>query len=221
MISLLCPTRKRPDNVKRLVESVFATAKRPNDVELVFYVDDDDDTFPLDGKVKVVRGPRIVLSQMWNRCYDVARGDVLMHCGDDIVFRTPMWDVEVWRQVVSVPDRIVLVHANDGSPWSARLATHSFLTRRWVETVGQFVPPIFSAEYNDTWLTEVADMVGRRRYLPHVLIEHMHWAFSKAPMDGTYAELQRRRRRDRVDELYQETINERLQWAAKLREVME
>lgn len=220
MISLLCPTRHRPDNVKRLVESVFATAGRPNDVELVFYVDDDDDTFPLTGSVKVVRGPQIVLSQMWNECYGLAAGDVLMHCGDDIVFRTPGWDLEVLRAIEAVPDRIVLVHCDDGSPWSSRLATHSFLTRTWVETVGHFVPPIFSAEYNDTWLTEVADLVGRRRYLAHVVIEHMHWSFGKAEIDGTYAELQRRRRRDGVDRLYAETVNERLQWAARLREVM-
>ena len=218
MISLLCPTRNRPNNVLRLVETARLTAF--GDIEFVFYVDDDDDTFPLDN-VSVVRGPRIVLSEMWNRCYERASGDVLMHCGDDLIFHTVGWDAEVRAAVESVPDRIVLVHGDDGAPWSASLATHSFITRRWVETVGHFVPPLFSAEYNDTWLTEVADMIDRRIYLPHVRIEHMHYSFGKSGFDRTYAELQERRRRDNVDQLYLDTINERQRWAAQLREVME
>ena len=47
-ISILVPTRKRVQNVKRLIESVYNTAQNIKNIELLFYVDDDDqDTIDL------------------------------------------------------------------------------------------------------------------------------------------------------------------------------
>jgi hypothetical protein len=43
-ISLLCPTRGRPDKALRLVLSVLQTAHHPERVEVLFYVDTDDST---------------------------------------------------------------------------------------------------------------------------------------------------------------------------------
>ena len=41
-ISLIIPTRKRVSNVKRLIESVYNTVQDISNVQLMFYVDDDD-----------------------------------------------------------------------------------------------------------------------------------------------------------------------------------
>ena len=49
-------------------------------------------------------------------------------------------------------------------PRRKNFLTHGFLHRNWVETVGYFVPPYFSSDFNDTWLNEVADMIGRKIY---------------------------------------------------------
>ena len=38
LISVLCPTRERPENVIRLVNSAKATAKNPDLIEFLFYV---------------------------------------------------------------------------------------------------------------------------------------------------------------------------------------
>ena len=42
MISILLPTRNRPQNLLRLFESLKATTLRLDLLEIVFYVDDDD-----------------------------------------------------------------------------------------------------------------------------------------------------------------------------------
>ena len=44
-ISLIIPTRKRISNVKRLVESVYNTAQDIKNIQLMFYVDDDDNDY--------------------------------------------------------------------------------------------------------------------------------------------------------------------------------
>ena len=177
MISVLCPTRNRPNSVRRLVASALATAaKMP---EFVFYVDDDapgsvpQDVRDLPGVV-LVTGPRIVLSDMWNRCLEAASGDILMQCGDDIAFRTTWWDSIVTDAFAQVPDRIGLAYGDDGTGiHDHTFGTHGFVTREWTDTVGYFTPPHFSCDYGDTWLNDVADRVGRKMFLP-ILTEHLH-----------------------------------------------
>jgi glycosyltransferase involved in cell wall biosynthesis len=226
LISVLCPTRNRPDSVAELITTAAETIDGP--IEVIFYLDDDDKSadrvralteqvtrFP----VRTITGPRIVLSQCWNECAAIARGEIMMQCGDDIRFRTAWWDTQVREIFARIPDRIVLVHGRDGHQ-DHKLATHGFLHRRWVDTVGYFVPPIFASDYNDQWLTEVADAIGRRVYLPGVYTEHMHPAAGKGEWDRTHQERLVRHRRDNVDALYAGTANLRHRDAERLRAVL-
>ena len=206
MISLLCPTRKRPDGLRRMVDSACSTASRAP--EIVCYVDEDDDSYGVpDLRVKFIRGPRIVLSNMWNKCAAAASGEILGQMNDDIIFRTPGWDVDVENEFSRWRDRIVLVHGSDGtelpSGSKGKFGPHPFVHRKWVETVGYFTAPYFSSDYGDTWLNNLADAIGRRRYLPFV-IEHMHFWLGKGPQDGTSNDRLERHSRDNVDQLYKD-----------------
>lgn len=225
MISILLPTRGRPDGVRRLVDSLYQTTS--TDVELCVYLDEDDRTrdktkqvLAAEGRVTWVEGPRVVLSEMWNRCWELATGDVAMHCGDDIIFRTTGWDRIVLDQFERSVDKILFVHGDDGFQ-KGNIGTHGFLHRRWVETVGYFVPPYFSSDYNDLWLSEVADALGRRVYLPSVYTEHMHPAAGKGEWDKTHRERLARHTRDDVGKLYQDLAANRHGDVQKLRRVIE
>lgn len=222
MISILCPTRNRLDAMRRLVQSARETAANPTEIEFIFYVDDDDEasaTLADELGATTVRGPRIVLSEMWNRCWDEAKYDVAMHCGDDIIFRSRDWDLHVLYAFERYPDKIVLVHGRDGYQ-DAALATHGFLHRNWVNTLGYFVPPHFSSDYNDLWNTEIADAIGRRVYLPEVYTEHMHPVIGKGTWDQTHQERLARHARDGVDQLYRDLLPRRLYDAAALQDAI-
>jgi glycosyltransferase involved in cell wall biosynthesis len=220
VISVLLPTRNRPANLRRLLDSAVETAD--GEVQFVVYVDDDDPTRDETCEILAqhaatrVDGPRVVLSEMWNRCWDEARFDVAMQCGDDIVFRTDGWDSRVLDEFDKFPDRIVFVHGDDGFQ-GEKIGTHGFLHRRWVQTVGYFVPPYFSSDYNDLWVSEVADALGRRRYLPDVMTEHMHPVAGKGTWDQTHQERLVRHQRDNVDQLYRSLHNERVSDVEKLK----
>src|SRR5262245_52599602 len=157
---------------------------------------------------------------MWNRCAEAATYDVMMHCGDDIIFRTSNWDQRVIDQFDRYDDRIVFVHGEDGIQ-HGNIGTHGFLHRRWVETVGYFVPLYFSSDYNDLWLSQVADALGRRVYLPDVYTEHMHPVVGKAPLDQTHQDRLARHQRDNVDQLYRDLAGRRDEDVVKLRRVIE
>ena len=228
-ISVLVPTRGRPSNMQRMTESLFATCINPDKVEVIFYMDDDD-TKPVGAmaqnlaarfNVKWLFGQRIVLSKMWNECYKLADADICMHSDDDVIFRTPGWDETIMAEFSKVPDKIVFVYPRDGIVDSEDLGTHGFLHRNWVDTVGYFVPPYFTWCYNDTWLTEVSKTLGRLRYLPDVLVEHIHPCVQKTPMDATYSEASRRGVLDNMLDLYNSKADERKADAAKLQAFIE
>jgi|SRR5882757_189622 len=204
MISICCPTRKRPQNMNRIITSAEQTA--PNGgFEFVFYVDSDDQesiNFPLLTDHQRIIGDRIVLSEMWNVCARHANGDIFMHCGDDIIFRSPGW-VDIVERVYNeaVPDKIALVHGDDGL-WGASFGTHCFVSRTWVDALGYLCPPYFSSDWNDTWLNELGNALNRRYYFPDIVTEHMHPVVGKAGWDETHLDRQARGLRDNVDEIY-------------------
>lgn len=228
-ISLLLPTRQRPNQLSRMVNSVIDTARHPELVEIVAYVDRDDPSYDgveFDIDHTWVRGPRshdglVNLSVMWNHCYASCEGDIVMHCGDDIVFRTPDWDVIVREAFDAVPDKVLFAFGQDGYQDGNNFGTHGFIHRKWVETVGYLFPPLFVSDYNDAFLNDVAKLIDRHREIP-IYTEHMHFCCGKAAIDQNTQERLARHTADRPDLLYggsmvQELITEA---AAKLLHAM-
>src|SRR5579863_1932545 len=93
-ISLLLPTRKRPKELRRMVESVRKTAD--SEVEVVVYIDTDDElSVPVAQELglRYKVGPRIrKITQAWNEILLLATGDIFQQTNDDIVFTTKGWD---------------------------------------------------------------------------------------------------------------------------------
>jgi len=190
MISILTPTRGRPGNVKRLVNSALSTARFPDQVEFLFYVDLDDDSFPSEiesTNIRVIRGPRMWLSVLQNILYANCKGEIVMYSGDDLVFKTQDWDAKVVNAMEKYPDRLSLVYANDLATYGESLATHGFLHREWIETIGCFLAP-GRGSLSDLWLTDVARKIGRLQYLEDVHIAHVHYrqGDATAEFDETY-----------------------------------
>ena len=92
MISILVPTRGRIAMFKEMMRSVERTTKYDN-IEIVAYVDDDDPLrfeyqkiFRGDGNDSVIVGPRIILTDCWNKCFAACKGDIVMQGNDETVF---------------------------------------------------------------------------------------------------------------------------------------
>jgi hypothetical protein len=193
MISILTPTRGRPSNVKRLVNSAFSTARFPDQIEFLFYVDLDDDSFPSEiesPNVRVIQGPRMWLSLLQNILYANCKGEIVMYSGDDLVFKTQDWDVKVVDAIEKYPDKLALVYPNDLATHGQSMAIHGFLHRNWINAVGSWVAPGRGSLY-DLWHTEVARKLGRLHYLEDVHIAHVHYRQGEglATFDETYKDV--------------------------------
>lgn len=220
MISLLCPSRGRPEQLKRFFHSAKDTADMPDEIEIVTYIDDDDKSYDdviLRGLVRI-KGPRQTMSKNWNDCQIHASGPIYGLMGDDILFQTEGWDTFIKQNFEYYPDGIAYLYGNDGSPHT-NFGTHGFLHKNWVDAVGYFVPPYFVSDYCDTWLNDVAKIINRHVHIP-ILTEHMHPDLGKAEYDQTHQERIERHHRHRPDLIYTEKADERQADANKLRKVM-
>jgi hypothetical protein len=230
LISLMVPTRSRPSNVARLLGSLLETAMRPDLVEVLFYVDDDDPCLDIIQEVaersawqplavKTYVGPRIVLSECPNVLWrQLARGEILAFLGDDYIFRSDWWDGMVRQAFTSCPDKILFVHGRDGIHPDGSFGTYGFIHQRWAQTLGGVLPGHFGADWADTWMNEVANTISRRLYLSNIYLEHMHPIAGKGPLDRTHAE--RLARAAPATERYAETKADRVRDAETLRNLL-
>lgn len=237
VISLCVATRGRPEQLQAMWTSALDTATHPELVQLCIRIDEDDPSMvrpapsgsgklvgvhpPTGGALPVYWhcGPRGNLSACWNEALVGAEGGILWHGNDDVLFRTQRWDQNIRDAFRAIPDRIGCVHGRDGIH-NQHQATLGFYSREWVDTLGYLIPPYFSCDWGDTWLSWCADQIGRRVFLDDVYTEHMHPAAGKAPVDQTHQERMARGAADQVDALYQRLEPERQADVAKLRQAI-
>jgi hypothetical protein len=190
-ISVLVPTRRRPEALSRLLASFAATVPDPCQAELVFRCDSDDpesmELVRRSGCLLVV-GPRNEgyrsLPLFFNQMAAVARGDVLMCCNDDAEFQTPGWPALILAEANNYPDGIfnigVRVGLNDDKfPFSV-------VSRRMMDRMGCLNDPRLL--FSDVFLLDVARAFNRAVRLDSVTVFH-HWAGHRA--DDTRLEANR------------------------------
>jgi len=223
LISVLVPTRHRPENVTRVIRSALTTADEPSKIEFLFYVDNDDITFPksvINQQVKVINGPRVWVSLMLNILYANSNGEIIMYGGDDMVFKSQGWDTVVRNEFNKVLDKVCLVYMNDGVKQSQDIARHGFIHRKWFSVLGSAFPsgrviPI------DLWCTDIAKQLNRIRYVEEIVIEHVHYRQGgKAKLDPTYTDAANTSKSWKAMEVYRRLEPERRADRVLLSEVM-
>jgi hypothetical protein len=152
------------------------------------------------------------MSDMWNKCAEVAQGDYLMFVDDEAIFRTLGWDTMVDEAFSQYPDRAVMVYGND-SIHADVLAAYFFVHKVWLRIFGRLCPPYFTAGYADVWPFEVSHAVGRTHFLPGLMIENMG---TKDPWDETHQEGHERNLADFNGDKYNELQPERAKEVAAL-----
>ncbi len=183
-ISILCPSRWRAKAARRTAISIQSTAKNPERVEILFYVDSDDDQAPTYKALleplgcKVVVGEPMSVSKSWNILAKECSGDLLIMGNDDIRYRTDNWDEMLDKEVEAYPSEIFCMWFDDGVVRRNEIANFGcafpIISRKWYETLGYFTPGCFRFLYNDTWIADIANRVGCLHPLKSVLAFHHH-----------------------------------------------
>ena len=196
-INLMLPSYKRPDMLRRFVDSAFSTAKKPESLCFTFMTNDKDasyDNFKWPERSCVLRESSTEpnLSAYFNAMFaDTAFSDPNIACsmlGDDMVFETQGWDVAVINQL-NEADGVAVVHCEDGFCSHGAIPVNLFVARKFVEAMGvPFMCPYYKRYYMDEAYAHIADSIDANYFLFDVMIRHDHT--SGKTWDETYARLQ-------------------------------
>jgi hypothetical protein len=193
---IIIPTRGRPDGLRRVVDAIRATAV--TDPQILACLDRDDAAQyePIEGVWYMIKERRRFVA-LTNDAARLYANDFryLGLVGDDFVPRTEGWDAAVVTALEELGTG--LCYGNDLLQGAA-LPTACFFTSDIVRTLGFLTPPALVHMFSDNYWLELGRQIERIRYLPDVVIEHLHPSAGKAPSDGTYEDSDARMDEDRA-----------------------
>jgi len=195
-LAILLPSRGRPDNLKRFLQAVEATAED----SFVFVRLDDDDpqieqykemlrTTPLEN-YHVTQGERIGMAPSVNQCaaFAVQMGyDHVGMFGDDVLPTTPGWDVALMN---GLGGRLGVAYGDDGlrQMHAPDLPTHYVTQAEVYIRLGYLAPPGMKHLFQDDVMREIGRYLHNLVFVP-VDIKHLHpWIVGEHIADQTYAE---------------------------------
>jgi glycosyltransferase involved in cell wall biosynthesis len=179
-ISVLLLTRKRPEGLKRVLESLAQTASRPDLLEVIVSVDEDDPATAqaLDGlsypfRIIAAKAPRAdAVTQTYNTQYAHSSGDIISICPDDVVFDAKGWDDitrDHFRSHLVGPSSIGVAFPYDEQV-GFNFATAPHMTRQTIEyhrqLAGFYMPPWFPFWFADTWWDEIGLLMSVHSQMP-------------------------------------------------------
>ncbi len=183
IFSLIVPTRGRPEQLRRFLDSIARTTHRPESLEIVLVLDADDSashavTHSRLTLVRVVGEPGRTMGELNAAGYEASRGQYVMLLNDDVIARTRGWDRIARRCLKLFPDPYVLIHVND-TLMRHHLCTFPLVSREYCELAGGICPREYRRYRIDDHIEDAFNMLallGVRRtvYLPDVVFEHMN-----------------------------------------------
>lgn len=227
LISILTPSRNRPQRLLTFINSVISLAHNPDNIEILVYIDNDDPAVPQYkniqyDNVQFVYGDEPSISNSWNTLAEMCKGDVLIMGNDDLEYRTQDWDKLLLQELSVYHDDIYCAWMEDGIN-ADRHCAFPIVSRLWYETLGYFTPGVFNFGYNDTWVYDIGKRVDRCHYIPHITAEHCHFSVNKASFDDTYARNRTQSRGNLYDldkKIFADTENQRQADAVKLQKLI-
>lgn len=186
-LCLIVPSRGRPTNVQRLTEAVEQTSL--GEAQLVVGIDDNDPKragyvdVPC-VKVMLAGHPTMIDKLNSIATYEAQAYEFIGFAGDDHVPRTKGWD----KAIIEALDRLPgpgIVYCNDLFQ-GPNLPTSVFMHSSIVLALGWMAPPTLQHLYCDNAWKALGEALGSIRYLPDVVIEHVHPHAGKAESDEQY-----------------------------------
>jgi len=208
-ISILVPTLNRPQGIKDFSTSVDSMTKDPNEIEIVFGIHEEDTASKemidsLNPELKINIRSEIIkshedgkvhLSYLWNQLYELAKYPIVGYFGDDVLFKTPGWDIEVKREFAL--DKTIMVSCNDVHVQKGKVATLFFTHKNVHDKFGFYLNPKFRRWYMDTYWDMIFKHAGKLHYRQDIVTEHLHPDEFPERRDATYEAMEGGKDNDR------------------------
>jgi hypothetical protein len=174
--SIILPSRGRPALLKQLLESIKETTTRPDRIEVLVAMDDDDfvpftlnSDYPFTHFI-VGKQQTNFSAGYYNRLAGMSRGRFIHALNDDTVFRTPGWDC-IALEALKDAD-LCYGRVDDVRSLGGQYCFFPILSRRTVDLLGYFFHPGFPTWGADVHLWRVFHALGLVVNVP-IVVEHV------------------------------------------------
>lgn len=199
MLAVLVPSRGRPQNLRRLVNAIHATAT--GDVWILTRIDDDDPTRAQYAGIAdfTASGPRRFYAASVNELASISlfREDVthLAMFGDDVLPETVGWDQLL---IDALGDRLGIAYGSDGLEHlhGEDLPTHFITQTDLYRRLGWIALPTIRHLFLDNVARELGKGLTNFQYVPAAKLTHLHRWNKAAPDDQTYRDANDKRKRE-------------------------
>lgn len=197
--SLLLPTRARPKQLRRFLDSVYQCSLFPQEIEIILFLDEDDNSmFGFDYpnlKIKKLVQARNTMGFYNTSCLMISEGNIIIAVNDDIVIKTLAWDRKILNFHKNQSNPIYLAYPNDLHK-KGKLPTFPILSKETCERLKSVFPIEYKGSFLDLHLFDIfmrlkKQGINRIFFLKNIIFEHLHFRNKKAKFDETY---QQRRR---------------------------
>lgn len=184
MIVIIVPSRGRPKRARSMADSAMRTAR--TEIRLIVAVDPDDEA--LGEYRRKVPGVRVLPERLgYTRTLNTIAAElwdedcIIGAFGDDVLFETDGWDRIVERTLVTPG-----IAFGDDLIHGPNHPTAVFMSSVIARTLGWLALPTTSHQWADDGWKRLGQQAGVLRYMPDVVVEHLHPAVQKAEWDDTY-----------------------------------
>lgn len=188
-ISILHPSRQRPEQAFKTFKHWMSLAQNPNDIEYILSIDESDPDmfkycdlftdFVKNLNNTVLISPNKSAIEAVNSAAKASKGDILITISDD--FRAhKRWDTNIIRIAGNRTDWVMKTQ-DKTQPW---IITLPIMDRAFYNRFGYVYYPGYKHLFPDTELTTVGDYLKRTINAKILLFEHQHYSTGKSTKDA-------------------------------------
>lgn len=195
-LCVILPSKGRPQQCKEALDSIRDTSLGFADALVIVPQDesaayrsaifDRDDDFRVG--VEMIHDPfNRGITRVLNNGYAHILGeyDAVMFGADDVRWRTNGWAKMFLDALIESNGGVVfgndLIHGEE-------LPTHWCVSDQLIQAVGYFALPQLRHICVDVFWKDVGNRLGKLKYLPDVVVEHLHFSVEKSAYDSVYKE---------------------------------
>jgi hypothetical protein len=173
-IALCVASRGNPQFLFESLRMSLSTCALSSTIAVVGLDDDDPELANAQLVIDALGIERIVVSvaprtdsigAVYNRCASAVGADLYVNAADDVSISTNGWDILLSQAAAAFPDDIGMIGFGD-MPFDSMLPALAATTRGLVDRMGYFLQDYTPFWWLDTWLYEIATMIGRSHYVP-------------------------------------------------------
>tara|TARA_B100000686_G_scaffold354471_1_gene464942 strand:+ start:10957 stop:11796 length:840 start_codon:yes stop_codon:yes gene_type:complete len=193
-ISVVLPSRGRPERLDQLLESISLTATDLTKLEVVILLDKDDSinysqikTYNINCNFIVGNSGR-TMGELNQDCVFHAKGDVIFFMNDDVIFRSLAWDIILLEKISLMLDSKYIMYPNDLFKGS-KLCTFPIMDRKFLLKNLDIIPSNYLGSFMDLHIMDIFKAYSggsRILYIPDIVCEHKHYRTDQSLLDDTY-----------------------------------